>query len=63
MTVQITKSSNPIDAMDRANALQAIEKAATTSQLLKLKELAEKPGALPKFEKNFNKLKKLIKLA
>ncbi len=63
MTVEITKSSNPIDASDRANALQVIEKAATTSQLLKLKELAETPNALTKFEKNFKKLKSLIKFA
>jgi len=44
--VKITKAKNLMDEVKRSNCLQAIEKVATTEQLIKLEKLTKDPSMI-----------------
>ena len=52
----LVSGKHQLDTLDRVAALKIIESKASTSQLKKISDLANKPGALEKFEKNFKTL-------
>ncbi len=60
MAVQITKAKGVADQIKRTKALQAIENKTSTTQLVKFEELCKMPGALKKFEENFEMLKSFL---